>query len=226
MNRPPDFPRHVEAALFDFDETMIDLEPQHDAAHRRLCSAMGDDYDRLPESFRFGSGRRIVDDIREMRRFFGWTRSEADLYAERQRYFVEACRDSDLVLMPGVEKVVAALHSRGIRLAVTTSADADAVDEILRRLGLRERFETLVGGHEVDVGKPDPAAYLVTARKLGVTPGACIVFEDSHAGVVAARRAGTYCVAVPNPRARLPQDLSMANVILGSFDDFDPGWIG
>src|SRR5881275_2886818 len=78
------------AALFDFDETMIDLEQQHDAAHRALCRDLGCDYDQLPESFRFGSGRRIVDDIAEMREFFAWSVREGELYAMRHRHFLEA----------------------------------------------------------------------------------------------------------------------------------------
>src|SRR5437588_426669 len=80
----------MRAALFDFDETMIDLEREHDFAHRALCRDLGSDYDALPESFRFGSGRRIVDDIREMREFFGWTVPEGELYAMRHRHFLEA----------------------------------------------------------------------------------------------------------------------------------------
>ena len=74
-------------------------------------------------------------------------------------------------------------------------------------------------GSEVAHGKPDPEAYLITARKLGVAPAECVVFEDSHVGVVAAKRAGTFCVAVRNPRALIRQDLSMADVIVDSMRD-------
>jgi HAD superfamily hydrolase (TIGR01509 family) len=225
MNRPSGFPDRIEAVLFDFDETMIDLEPQHDAAHRRLCAAMGSNYDDLPESFRFGSGRRIVDDITEMRNFFGWTRSFEDLAAERLRDFARVCRGSDLALMPGVLRTVHALHERGVRLAITTSADAGPVREILDRFAIRSLFSLIVDGREVDRGKPDPAAYLVTAGKLGVAPSSCIVFEDSHSGVIAAKRAGMYCVAVRNPHARQWQDLSPADVVLDSFEQFDANWI-
>ena len=82
-------------------------------------------------------------------------------------------------------------------------------------------FELIVDGSEVTHGKPHPEAYEVTARKLGVPPDACVVFEDSHVGVEAAKRAGMFCVAVRNPTARLPQDLSGADVSLDSFEDLD-----
>ena len=211
----------MKAALFDFDETMIDLEREHDFAHRALCRDHGSNYDDLPESFRFGSGRRIVDDITEMRNFFGWTTAEDELYAMRHRHFLEALKAPDLELMPGVERVVRELHSRGITLAITTSADGDAVDLLLKRFGIRELFALIVDGSEVKVGKPDPEGYLLTARKLGVAPRDCVVFEDSHVGVLAAKAAGMVCVAVRNRRARMPQDLSAADLIANSFDELN-----
>ena len=67
---PRNFPQYLRAVIFDFDETMIDLERQHTAAYERLAQAMGADYKAMPESFRTASGKRIIDDIREMRAFF------------------------------------------------------------------------------------------------------------------------------------------------------------
>jgi HAD superfamily hydrolase (TIGR01509 family) len=230
----------MKAALFDFDETMIDLEWQHDEAHRALCRDLGSNYDEMPESFRFGSGRRIVDDIVEMREFFGWREAEEELYARRHRYFMESlsaapailpARDREelagriagatqrqIALMPGVERVVRELHGRGITLAITTSAAGDAVDLLLRRFGIRELFALIVDGSEVAAGKPDPEGYLLTARKLEVAPEDCVVFEDSRIGVLAAKAAGMYCVGVRNPGARTHQDLSAADLVLQSFE--------
>ena len=229
------------AALFDFDETMVDLEAQHDAAHRALCRELGSDYEKLPESFRFGSGRRIVDDITEMRAFFGWGKPPEELWAIRHRHFLEALggeapgrlsghhpgartesprhTGAGILLMPGVERVVRELHARGVTLAITTSAAGDAVDLLLKRFGIRELFALIVDGSEVAHGKPDPAGYLLTAGKLGVAPGDCVVFEDSHVGVLAARAAGMFCVAVRNPRARIHQELSVADLVLDSFNE-------
>src|SRR5207248_297194 len=59
-----------DAAIFDFDETMIELEAQHSAASEALCRELGSDYRALPESFRLSSGRRILDEVREMRERF------------------------------------------------------------------------------------------------------------------------------------------------------------
>jgi HAD superfamily hydrolase (TIGR01509 family) len=208
------YTRDFDAVIFDFDETIIDLEPQHTAAHEALCRARGSDYALMPEAFRLGSGRRIIDDIREMKAHFGWTASEEELFAQRQEIFDAVCRDADLVAMDGIRELIEELHARHVTLAITSSAVKSSIETILTRLGLREPFALIVDGSEVLHGKPDPEAYLLTARKLGVAPERCVVFEDSEVGVVAAKRAGMFCIALPNPRAQTVQDLSAADVIV------------
>jgi HAD superfamily hydrolase (TIGR01509 family) len=206
--------RQFRAAIFDFDETMIDLERQHSAATRALCRELGGNYDALPEWIRFGSGRRIVDELAYIREAFGWQESVEELLERRQRHFDEICRTSDLELMPGIENAVRALHAAGLTLAITSSAVGPAIDAILRRFGLRNFFALIVDGSAVTHGKPDPEAYLITADRLGLPPRDCIVFEDSRVGVLAAKRAGMFCVAVRNPNAHERQDLSEADVIV------------
>ena len=208
-----------DAAIFDFDETMIELEAQHSAASEALCYEMGSDYYALPDSFRLSSGRRILDEVRDLREHFGWTRPIEELMAIRQHHFREACRNSELQLMPCVADVVRALRGRGLRLAIASSAVGDEIDEILRRLNVRGTFELIVDGAQVTHAKPHPEAYLVTAETLGVAPERCIVFEDSHVGVAAAKRAGMTCIAVRNPRALQWQDLSEADRVVTSFEE-------
>jgi len=206
--------------IFDFDETLVDLEPQHREAHAALCRDLGSDYDEMPESFRKSTGLRIIDDIREMRAKFGWTASEEELLARRQSHFDAICARANLELMPGARELIRDLHAKGIPLAITSSAVRSSIEAILVRLGVRDAFALIVDGSEVTHGKPDPEAYLLTARKLGVRPEECVVFEDSHVGVLAAKRAGMFCVAVRNPRAQIRQDLSAADVIVGSLTDW------
>lgn len=208
------YTRDFDTVIFDFDETIIDLEPQHTAAHEALCRARGSDYATMPEEFRLGSGRRIIDDIREMKAHFGWTASEEELFAQRQEFFDAVCRDADLVAMPGIPALIRELQSHGVTLAITSSAVKSSIEQILERLGLRDAFTLIVDGSEVEHGKPDPEGYLLTARKLGVAPEQCVVFEDSEVGTQAAKRAGMFCIALRNPRAQTVQDLSAADAIV------------
>jgi HAD superfamily hydrolase (TIGR01509 family) len=209
------------AFVFDFDETIIDLEPQHTGAYEALCRDLGSDYQQMPESFRTGSGRRIIDDIRVMRAHFGWQQSEEEVSALRQRHFDRLCRESELEPMDGVVETIRAVQAYGVPLAITSSAVRSSIGDILERLGIRDAFALIVDGSEVVHAKPDPEAYLLTARKLDVEPEECVVFEDSNVGVVAAKRAGMYCIAVRNPRAQTRQDLSAADVVVESMRELD-----
>jgi len=182
---------------------------------------MGSDYFSLPESFRLASGRRILDEVAEMRERFGWTKPIDELMAIRQRYFRDACKGTHLQLLPCVERVVRQLHDAGVPLAVTSSAVGAEIDAILRRTGIRDCFVLIVDGAQVMQAKPDPEAYVVTAGKLGVPAEECVVFEDSRIGVLAAKGAGAFCVAVRNQRAHFPQDLSAADVVLDSFCELE-----
>lgn len=200
------------AAIFDFDETMIDLEPQHVAASIAVCDALGSDYQRLPETLRLASGRRIVDELSEMRDFFGWNETVDELLAIRQKRFDELSSSVDIDLLPGVRESIDVIRKNGMKLAIATSAVGSSVRAVLRRLGLAGDFDVIVDGSMVRRAKPDPEAYLLTAEKLGVTPPHCVVFEDSQVGVAAAKAAGMYCVAVRNPNAHFRQDLTAADV--------------
>lgn len=215
-------PFHPAAVIFDFDETMIDLEKQHEAADAALCARHGADYFRLPEELRESSGRRILDVVREMRRFFAWPESVEELMDVRQLCFDDICGTADLHLMPGVRETIDAVHALGAPMAITTSAVRQSIEIILERLGLRTFFTVIVDGSEVIAAKPDPEAYLVTAMRLGVDPQRCVVFEDSNVGVIAAKAARMHCIAVRNPAARMLQDLSAADVVVETMLDALP----
>ena len=211
----------IRAAIFDFDETMVQLEEQHGAASAALCALHGDDYDRLPESFRHRSGHRGVDDVAEMKSFFGWRRSLEDLYALRQELFQEECDRSEIVLLPGVEKLVRQLAAKGLALGIASSGSGESIRRIVERLGLDDFFSAIVAGEDVDRGKPDPEPYVVAADRLDVTPGECVVFEDSSVGVRSAKAAGCVCIGVRNPLARSLQDLDAADLVVTGLSELD-----
>ena len=84
--------------------------------------------------------------------------------------------------------------------------------------GIRQHFDSIICSDNVVRVKPDPELYLLTASTLRTTPGNTLVIEDSANGVVAAKDAGAFCIAVPNPMTRdLP--LGRADVRLNALSD-------
>lgn len=218
----------IRAAIFDFDELLINLQAQHFAADRASLAALGHDYDDLPEAIRLGgSGRRISELVAEMRDHFGIADPVEALMQRRQEHFIVALREAPtLPAMPGAVEAIDTLHAAGYPLAVTSSGIREYIALVLDRLGIADRFRVIVTGADVTRGKPHPEPYLVTAERLGVPPAACVVFEDATVGVRAAKAAGMRCIAVPNPDATQPQDLSGADLILPSLTAFTPDLLG
>lgn len=212
----------IRAAIFDFDETVVHLESQHDAASAALASEHGDDYLRLPESFRHRSGYRVIDDVADMKAFFEWSESLETLYRRRQELFHEQCSSSRIELLPGVEHVVTFLVGRGCLLGIASSGSRESIRRILLRLGLDRVFGVVVAGEDVTKGKPDPEPYEVAAFRLGVRPEECVVFEDSTVGVQAAKRAGCTVVGVRNPFALMEQDLGVADLVVTGMEGLVP----
>lgn len=103
-----------------------------------------------------------------------------------------------LALLPGLKAFLDEAKAAAIPMAVATAGDWTNIAFTLDGLGIRDYFGAIVGGEDVAHGKPHPEVFLLAAQKLGVPPERCLVFEDSLAGVEAARRANMTCIVV-NP---------------------------
>jgi HAD superfamily hydrolase (TIGR01509 family) len=104
-------------------------------------------------------------------------------------------------IQPGVLELLDAARARGLGLAVASSSSHAWVDSHLARLGIAARFDQVICSEDVAPGrtKPNPDLFLKAVEQLQVKKDAAVVFEDSPNGVKAARAAGVFVVAVPNP---------------------------
>jgi HAD superfamily hydrolase (TIGR01509 family) len=107
-----------------------------------------------------------------------------------------------------------------MKLAIASSSTEKWVTHNLRKFQLLEQFDAICTRDYVTAVKPDPALYLLALEKLGVEAGEAIAFEDSPPGILAAKRAGLYCIAIPNALTKdLP--LAQADRRLHSLEEFD-----
>ena len=118
-------------------------------------------------------------------------------------------------LLPGVVQHIEAAKASGMKVGVASSSTREWVRGHLARLDILDRFDCMRCRDDVANVKPEPDLYLAVLECLGVPPSEAIAIEDSPNGVLAAKRAGMRCVAIPNSiTARL--DLGQADVLLGS----------
>ena len=128
-------------------------------------------------------------------------------------------RRTELILaqkvLPGVVQHLESAQAMGLKLGVASSSTADWVTGHLARLGILDRFDCVRCRDDVANAKPEPDLYLAALDCLGVSASEAIAIEDSPNGVMAAKRAGMRCVAIPNSiTAQL--DLGQADVLYGS----------
>ncbi len=196
----------TNACIFDMDGVLIDSGAHHRKAWRALLDELGVEPGQ-PELWRLSIGRPAEEALPLLlgRRM---SPAEARRLALRKRDLYAKFAAQGLQQVPGVQTFLETLVGVGVPRAVGTSASRPDAETLLSTLGLRRYFDVIVTADDVRFGKPSPKVYLEAARRLGVPPAACVVFEDSLVGVQAARRAGMRAIGVTTTHA--PHELSAA----------------
>lgn len=204
----------AKAFIFDMDGTMIDSMPAHTRSWGAFAQrhGLGLDGDQV---LRRILGMNAIECVREL---LGADVPEAralELAAEKEALFRELFA-ADFREIAGFRAFAQAARGRGLKLAMATAGDRDNIAFTLKHLGLPQALDAAVGGDEGLPGKPDPALFLEAARRTGVAPADCIVFEDAPAGIEAARRAGMRAVALCTGHS--PEQLAGPHVIAHARD--------
>jgi HAD superfamily hydrolase (TIGR01509 family) len=182
----------VAAVIFDMDGVIVDSNPIHGAVWLEYLAQHGLPQDGIET---WMAGKRN-DQI--MRRLLGPGASDEDIHrhgAAKEALYRERI-DPVLEdrLMPGLRALLDTLAP--LPLGLGSNAEPANVDFVLDRAGLRERFQAVVNGHEVEHPKPAPDLYLRVMSLLGVEPEECVIFEDSPSGIQAANAAGARVIGV------------------------------
>lgn len=205
----------ADALLFDMDGTLVDST----AVSERIWHAWSIEQGADPEAvLAYSQGRRTLDTTRR----FTSTEELASAAAARIEA-LEIAADDGTIAIEGAQALLDRLPAD--RWAVVTSAGRDLAVRRLAAAGLPIP-DILITAGDVATGKPDPEGYLLAAKRLGVAPDRCIVFEDTFAGHEAARRAGMRSInrhATPHDhdgplltlRSYAAVDLDVSGVSLG-----------
>jgi HAD superfamily hydrolase (TIGR01509 family) len=116
-------------------------------------------------------------------------------------------------IRPGVQSYLDSARQVGLSIGLASSSPCSWVTGHLDRLGLFHYFDVILAADDVKRAKPDPGLYVNVLNQLGLQPEEAIAIEDSPNGILAARQAGLFCLAVPNPLTRqLPLDQASLQV--------------
>jgi beta-phosphoglucomutase len=216
--------RDGRAVLWDLDGTLIDSAGHHWTAWRETLAGEGRAV--TPEDFANTFGKRNDEILREL---FGpgVARDWMDQVSEtKERAYRALLRSEGLVALPGALEWLSQLRQAGWKQALASSAPQPNIEAVFDVLGFGRYLDVVVSADEVGRGKPDPALFRESARRLGVSPARCIVVEDAPAGIEGARRAGMRSIGVLSAHhGSLDADLvvpSLAALDPGAFDALLP----
>jgi beta-phosphoglucomutase family hydrolase len=184
-----------KAVLWDLDGVIADTGLWHFISWQQALKKLGRSFNE--EDFRSIFGKRNDAIIATMLGNNVPEEKIEDIVEDKEKFFRQNIR-KDLKIFPGVLNLLILLRENGILCAIASSTPLENILLILNELKIKDYFQAIAYGHEVNEGKPSPLIFLKAAEKLNVLTGNCIVIEDAIAGVTAAKRGGMHCIAVTN----------------------------
>lgn len=180
--------------IFDWDGVIIDSAAQHEESWERLAA---EERKVLPvDHFKLGFGRKNEWIIPEL---LGWTRDLAEirrLSLRKEALYRDIVVERGLEALPGVHTFLGRLKAAHIPCCIGSSTHRENILTILGVLRFEGYFADMVTAEDVSHGKPDPEVFIKAAAKIQRKPAHCIVFEDAHAGIEAARAGSMKVVGV------------------------------
>lgn len=195
----------IRALVFDFDGTILDTESADFACWQEIYAEHECSLTLESWSLCIGTTYHSFNPFDHLEEQLGRPVSREEISAEHHRRFLSRVETEQVAA--GVRELISEAREAGLKVAVASSSRRDWVTGHLARHGILEQFHCIRTADDVARVKPDPELYLSAVEALGVQPREAVAIEDSPNGARAAKAAGLYCVAVPNPvTCTLPLD--------------------
>ena len=216
-------PVGIRAVIFDMDGLLIDTEPSWRIAMRAVFREVGVE---VTDAELINTTGQLFADVLADWRLPGGPLHSVTLAVSDEELMARA---TDIVVaqvaasgspMPGVSAVLARLRDLGLQLAIASSSPPRMIDTVCDRLGLSDIAVRCSGEDELR-GKPAPDLFLTAAAQLGIAPEHCVALEDSPRGVMAAKGAGMWCIAVPDRLLAGHPGYQAADLVVGSLAELD-----
>ena len=195
----------LKAVIFDFDGVISDSEPCHFSAANKVLEDFGiqiSEEDYYAEYLSYTDyemfeaiGEKYKNDYKGL--------SIEKLIEQKAVFFKEAIRQTDH-LIEGIPQFIKKLKKEKMRIAIYSGACLADIKIMLSGSAIENCFDVIVSADDVEKGKPDPEGYLTVLTRINeisdaeISAKQCVVIEDSHWGIVAAKKAGMRVIAVTN----------------------------
>ncbi len=202
--------------IFDLDGVLVDTAKYHFLAWKRLANELEIEFTEVDNERLKGVSRMASLDI--ILELGGVKLPEEDkiaLATRKNEWYVEFISKMDASeILPGVKTLLELLKEKGYKCALGSASKNAGL--ILERTDLKKYFDVIVDGTHVSKAKPDPEVFTLGAEQMEVPFEACVVFEDSVAGLQAAKAAGMFAVGVGEPEV-----LREADMVVKDLSEFE-----
>jgi HAD superfamily hydrolase (TIGR01509 family) len=190
----------IRAIIFDFDGLILDTEVPEFQTWQEIYQTYGCELPLALWAMAIGTSADVFDPYAHLEGLLGRAVEREQIRLKRRQRYTELLTAQSI--LPGVQAYIADAKRLGLRLGVASSSSRDWVIGHLTQLGLSPYFDCVKCADDVQRVKPDPALYQAVLDALALPAERVIALEDSPNGIAAAKRAGLFCVAVPNPLTR------------------------
>ena len=188
-----------KAVIFDMDGVIFDTERVYLEIWKSVFEKYG--YKMTKELYVnvMGTGRKNV--IKTFLENFGDDLPIEKMYEEKDNQLFYIIENQGIPLKKGVKELFSMLKEKNYKIALATSAKRERVEKQIKDKWLKESFDAIVCGDDVEKGKPSPDIFLKAAKEIDVEPENCFVVEDSPAGIKAAFSGGMKGIHVEDLKA-------------------------
>ena len=204
----------LELVIFDMDGLMFDTEPLGAVCFARAATQFG--Y-IIEEEFRYQLiGINANDHYALMKSKFGQDCPAKEIHELSKKLRSDYLYKHGIVIKPGLFELITYLKNKGIKIAVASSSAYSKINEYLALAGLKNIFDLIVGGDDLEHGKPDPEIFLKVLKYFKIAADHALVLEDSTNGILAANAANIPVVCVPDYLPNCKEVLARTSAVLPS----------
>ena len=202
------------SVIFDMDGTLLDTQS--------ICVPAWEYAGKMQGIVGVGNCIRDVCGMNEI----GWTeylnqnfgdKMDIELFKNTMRTYI--IENGNVAYKKGAEALISFLKEKGIPLALASGSSHASIQHHLKEVGATDVFDVIVGGKDVENGKPAPDIFLLAAEKLGSDPKDCFVIEDSENGIRAGYAAGMKCIGIPDIAQFSEEVKALMTAHLSSLDE-------
>ena len=209
--------------IFDLDGVIINSEDLFNVADTEFFRRRGICYERA-KVISTVMGKGLPESTAILQNIYALEGNIEELLEERRKILAEAY-EVGIDFTANFKEFHTSLMKQNIRMCVATASDTALLAIADRRLGLSKIFkENIFTIADVkNKSKPDPAVFLYAAHQMHAAPHRCVVIEDSPNGVLAAKKAGMFCIALTTTHTR--DKLNLADIVVDAFHEIQIGKI-